>query len=274
MFKRLLSSDLCKLIQTQKISTTTYRQYATAAKRFYKNTNVVYSGNNQYEITLDNRKLKTPNGAQFVVRSEPLAIAVAAEWNAQKETVERSTMHLTALCSTAIDNPNRLTKEDMVNFMLNFVPTDTVLFHSSEDDELYKVQCRDWDPVIKWFNDRYETDLKKSRDISSPVLAGESKMNISKYLMSYDLTSMHGFVFAVDVLKSIVLAFACIDRYLTVEQAVRLSRLEEEFQITHWGRVEWAHDLSQQDLQARLAAAVLFIHFNTSEHLVKEKLIL
>lgn len=143
-----------------------------------------------------------------------------------------------------------------------------------EDDELYRIQCRDWDPIIKWFNERYETDLKKSRDIASPVVAAGSKMNITKHLLSYDLTSMHGFVFAVDVLKSIILAFACIDRYITVEQAVKLSKLEEEFQITHWGRVEWAHDLSQQDHQARLAAAVLFIHFNTSEHLIKEKLVL
>lgn len=66
----------------------------SAPKRFYKDTNVLYSGNSQYEITLDNRKLKTPNGGPFVVRSEPLAIAVAAEWNAQKEHIDRSTMHL------------------------------------------------------------------------------------------------------------------------------------------------------------------------------------
>jgi len=274
MFKRLLSLELRNLISFKQISTTTCRQYASSPKRFYKNTNVLYSGNNQYEVMLDNRKLKTPNGSPFVVRSEPLAIAVAAEWNAQREKIERSTMHLTALCSTSIDNPNRLTKEDMVDYILHFLPTDTVLFHSWEDDELYKVQCRDWDPVIKWFNERYGTELKKCRDISSPVVAAGTKMNITKHLLSYDLTSMHGFIFAVDVLKSIVLALACIDRYLTVEQAVKLSRLEEEFQITHWGRVEWAHDLSQQDHQARLAAAVLFIHFYTSEHLIKEKLVI
>lgn len=135
------------------------------------------------------------------------------------------------------------------------------------------MQCKDWDPVIAWFNQRYETDLKKSCDISSPVVPSGTKMNITKHLLSYDLTTMHGIVFAVDVLKSIILAFACIDRFLTVEQAVKLSRLEEEFQITHWGRVEWAHDLHQQDHQARLAAAVLFIHFNTSEHIVKQKLV-
>lgn len=124
MFKRLLSLELGKLIRTQKLPQITCRQYgkpvkkykhieitlsmtcsvfiyiilcfatASAPKRFYKTTNVLYSGNNQYEITLDNRKLKTPNGGSFVVRSEPLAIAVAAEWNAQKEYIDRSTMHL------------------------------------------------------------------------------------------------------------------------------------------------------------------------------------
>lgn len=69
----------------------------SAPKRFYKNSNVLYNGNSQYEVTLDNKKLRTPNGGAFVVRSEPLAIAVAAEWNAQKENIERSTMHLVGM---------------------------------------------------------------------------------------------------------------------------------------------------------------------------------
>uniref|UniRef100_A0A6P4F6T5 ATP synthase mitochondrial F1 complex assembly factor 2-like n=1 Tax=Drosophila rhopaloa TaxID=1041015 RepID=A0A6P4F6T5_DRORH len=61
---------------------------------------------------------------------------------------------------------------------------------------------------------------------------------------------------------------------LTVEKAVTLARLEEEYQLKFWGRVEWAHDLSQQELQSRLAAAVLFVHLNCSENFVKQKLIL
>lgn len=97
-------------------------------------------------------------------------------------------------------------------------------------------------------------------------------MNVTKHLLSYNDTSMHGFVFAVDTIKSLILTLACVDKRITVEQAVALSRLEEEFQLKFWGRVEWAHDLSQQDTQARLAAAVLFIHFNSSNHLVRTKI--
>lgn len=66
----------------------------TPAKRFYKKTGILYSEDGTYEVTLDNRKLKTPSGTPLVLKSEALAVAVAAEWDAQKEKIERSTMHL------------------------------------------------------------------------------------------------------------------------------------------------------------------------------------
>lgn len=100
---------------------------ASQPKRFYKQTNVL-STDTGYEVTLDHRKLKTPNGTVFTVKSEPLAIAVATEFDSQKEHIERSRMHISALCFTALDNPNKLTKPDIVNYLLNFVATDTVLF--------------------------------------------------------------------------------------------------------------------------------------------------
>lgn len=46
----------------------------TAPKRFYKNAGIL-NCDGKFEITLDNRKLKTPSGAVFQVTSEPLAIA-------------------------------------------------------------------------------------------------------------------------------------------------------------------------------------------------------
>lgn len=68
-----------------------------------------------------------------------------------------------------------------------------------------------------------------------------------------------------------VLTLACTERFISVEQAVLLSRLEEEYQTGHWGRVEWAHDLNQQDLQARLSAVVLFVYLNSQEQSTKLK---
>lgn len=143
-----------------------------------------------------------------------------------------------------------------------------------EDDELYNSQIKEWDPILEWFNERYETKLVKSRSIDQPNISSNCKMNISKYLMSYDFASLNGFVYAVDTLKSLVLTFACIDRHILPDKAVYLARLEEEHQLRFWERVEWSHTLSQQDLQSRLAASVLFVHFHSSNTLKKDKLII
>ena len=43
---------------------------------------------------------------------------------------------------------------------------------------------------------------------------------------------MHGFTFGVDAIKSILLMCAVVDKRITVEEAVRLSRLEVDFQVT------------------------------------------
>lgn len=139
-------------------------------------------------------------------------------------------------------------------------------------EELYKLQCAEWDPIINWFNERFDANVEKVCDITQPKIAGNTKMNLSKHLLSYDEQTMHAFNYGVETLKSVILTFACVERHISVEKAVALSRLEEEYQLKFWGRVEWAHDLSQHDTQARLAACILFIHFHSSEHLIKEKL--
>jgi ATP synthase mitochondrial F1 complex assembly factor 2 len=226
----------------------------------------------KYEITLDQRKLKTPKGTLLTVESEPLALALATEWNSQQNTIERSTMMLNALTNTVLDNPNKLTKNDIINFILSYAETDTILFHHSEEPNLFKIQAEEWDPVIEWFNKRYDTNLQKTVDISPPVFPANAKMQIANYLKSHDLAALHGIQFAVETVKSVILAFACLDRFILPDKAVLLSRLEEEYQLGHWGRVEWAHDIAQQDLQARLSSAVFHTHCSSFSHFTKIKM--
>uniref|UniRef100_A0A6P4E3V4 ATP synthase mitochondrial F1 complex assembly factor 2 n=1 Tax=Drosophila rhopaloa TaxID=1041015 RepID=A0A6P4E3V4_DRORH len=192
---------------------------ASPPKRFYKKTSVL-SGGGGYEVVLDHRKLKTPKGTPFVVRNDPLAIAVATEFDAQKEHIERSRMHLSALCFTAIDNPNDLSKLDMVNYLLSFLATSTDMYPLQDETDLQDLQVNEWDPVIAWFNQRFQTNLQKTMNITPPQVSEEDKMRVAKHFQSYSLETLHGFIFAVDTLKSIILACAVIEQMLTVEKAV------------------------------------------------------
>lgn len=67
--------------------------FLATVKRFYRKTGVLSIGD-KYEITLDQKRLKTPLGKVFEVKSKPLALAIAHEWDSQKDVINRNVMHL------------------------------------------------------------------------------------------------------------------------------------------------------------------------------------
>ncbi|KAK7588263.1 hypothetical protein V9T40_005508 [Parthenolecanium corni] len=231
-------------------------------KRFYRNVNVINGEDNSFEITLDNKKVKTPRGNVLKVPNESLAFAVASEWNSQKDVIQRSSMHLTALCNTVIDNPNHATKSSLIDELLNYVDSDAILYFSDVDNDLFTLQLQKWLPVITWFNQRYEVNLSPSRGISLVESDPCAKDILFRHFNSFKLPCLQGFLFATENLKSIILTLCCVEQEMSVEEAVQLSKLEEEFQTENWGRVEWAHDLSMADIQSRVSAAITFIRLN------------
>ena len=93
-------------------------------------------------MQLDGRTVKTPLRRRLVFESEPLAVAVAAEWDAQTDKVRPPLMHLvrkiidhvvyirmyflvkTGLCMTDIDQPDALTKTSLIGEILPHLQTD------------------------------------------------------------------------------------------------------------------------------------------------------
>jgi ATP synthase mitochondrial F1 complex assembly factor 2 len=92
-----------------------------------------------------------------------------------------------------------------------------------------------------------------------------------RWLTSHSFLALHGISYTVDVLKSVILGTAVSWRKLTVAEAVLLSRLEEDFQSNQWGRVEWSHDISQEDAQARAAAGALLTQLSTPSPVTANK---
>lgn len=254
------------------------RQHPTAArfmhtdkkKRFYKTVSVVQS-NGFYEVNLDSRKLKTPSGQIFQVASEALAYSVANEWLSQKDVILLSQMHLTGLCNTSLDNPGRTDKQVLVDEILGFLETDTVLFYNCEPPELLEKQKQVWSPLIIWFNQRYGVNVEPTVDISAPLISERDVGRLRKHLMSYSWNAIQGITFGVDAAKSLILMCAVIDRQITVKEAVHLARLELSHQTDQWGVVEWAHDIELHDTTARIAAANLFVHYNSTSTSKREK---
>ncbi|KAF2355589.1 ATP12 ATP synthase F1-assembly protein [Trinorchestia longiramus] len=242
----------------------TYCRSVSQLKRFYKSVSVAGTSG-CYEVNLDHRKLKTPMGNILQIPSYPLALAVAEEWRAVRDIVVPGFMHLTGLSYTVVDNPDRLSKWDMVDNLLEFLPTDTVLFADENSEQFSAVQEENWWPILQWFKKRYDVSIEPSTDIVPAVVSDEALGKLRRYILSYNHWAVAGILYGTEALKSLILTLAATERQITARDAVKLSRLESDFQAQHWGRVEWGHDMDQRDMEARFAAALFFIHLNTSD---------
>lgn len=156
--------------------------YFAERKRFYRDVSVYQQSledGGQFGIHLDHRKLRTPLRKLFLVPSKRLAHAVAQEWGAQGQFVQPSLMHITALCNTVIDDPHKRSVEQVIDSLVAYLQSDTIWyniihaweylflvihcyiiimyslsFRATEPDDLIAMQQKEWDPVIKWFNER------------------------------------------------------------------------------------------------------------------------
>ncbi|XP_019397481.1 PREDICTED: ATP synthase mitochondrial F1 complex assembly factor 2 [Crocodylus porosus] len=250
------------------------RGYAPPAerKRFYKRVGIS-RGEGGFEINLDQRKLRTPQAKLFTVPSEALAVAVATEWDAQRDTIRLYTMHLTTLCNTALDNPTQRDKTQLIQAAIKFLETDTICYRVEEPATLVELQRNQWDPMIEWAEKRYNVTIGSSTSITGPTIPVSTSETFSSHLASYNMWALQGIEYMINQLKSFILSMGLIDRRITVEEAVLLSRLEEEYQIQRWGKVEWAHDFDLHELRARTAAGVLFAHLCLESSTVKHKLL-
>lgn len=114
------------------LSLTTLCSSLIERKRFYKQVHVYKDeeGTGWYSIKLDHRNLHTPLRKLFLVPTEGVALAAAEEWQAQKDMVCPSLMHITSLCNTVLDQngeeEGKVWREEATTSLLNYASTDTL----------------------------------------------------------------------------------------------------------------------------------------------------
>jgi len=232
-------------------------------KRFYKQVSIVESSQSptKYEILLDQRKLKTPLGNLVTIENEFLALILAQEWNQQIKNIDLSSMHTNSLINTLIDNPLKLTKPQIIEKIMYFLDWDTVLHRSDHPEEFRQLQIQSWDPIVSFINKQLHTDFRSTYDLNvKDLINNNDRKIIEKYLSNFDQSSLIIFLFIVEQLKSILLTICLIKQYRPVENIASLSRLETEFQISHWSNVEYYHDYDIMDTYSKISAAYLIFY--------------
>ncbi len=208
------------------------------AKRFYETVSVSakYGG---YIVKLDKRELKTP-GREALVLSRDHANLLAGEWQAQVDTIKPETMPVTRLLNVAAER-TPVNRSALISEAIKYAGTD-LLSYRSEDRPLFDRQTAQWDPVLKWAKDTRGINITSTVGIVAIEQDDSAAIKLGAYaglLNDIDLTLLVHFT---AVFGSAILALAVMERHLSAEDALDLSRLDEIFQIERWGQDEEAQE--------------------------------
>ncbi len=202
-------------------------------RRKFKTAEVTEAGGG-YAVALDGKPMRTPAGHAFVAPTRALADAVAAEWQAQGEKVDPRTMPMTQFVATALDRVS-VERERIVRDLAAFAETDLLCHRDEETVRLAERQRAAWQPLLDWAADALGARFVLASGVMPVEQPLETLTAIRRRVESLDDLGLVALQTLAGACGSIVLAFAVAEGRLAAEEAHRLSRVDEDYQIERWG---------------------------------------
>jgi chaperone required for assembly of F1-ATPase len=203
-------------------------------KRFYKSAGVA-PRDGGFALELDGRQARTPAKNPLVLPTRPLAELIAAEWDAQTETIDPFAMPATRIANSAIDGVAAKMRE-VRDEIASYAGADLLCYRAGEPDALIAAQAAAWDPVLDWAHDEWGARFILSEGVRH-VAQPEPTLQVVRAALEeiddpFALAALHVMT---TLTGSALLALAVAHARLAAEEAWRAAHVDEDFQISRWG---------------------------------------
>lgn len=225
-------------------------------KRFYKQAGIS-ERDGEFTVQLDGKDIKTPEKSMCIMPNRLMAVAVAKEWNDQKEDVNPASMPITKLVNTAIDKVGGR-REALINELIGFAGSDQVCYRADQPDELVIQQQEMWGPLLENLKNFHDIDLKITTGVmfeeQDPLQMVKIK-TIIEAIEVFELTAFYGMT---TVTGSVTIGLNLFEDRISLEQAWNAGHLDENFQTSKWGSDEDAEE-RRINLRKELNNAAYFL---------------
>jgi chaperone required for assembly of F1-ATPase len=203
-------------------------------KRFYKGAEVTEEGG-RFALSLDGRRARTPGRNLIAAQNPALMLALAQEWERQRETIDPADMPLTRLLNSAIDGVAHTMAETRAD-ILRYAGSDLLCYRAEEPDTLVARQAHAFDPVLRWAADELGARFTVTAGVTHVAQPPEALAAIGAALDAYDdPIALAALSVMTTLTGSALLALAVARRFLTAEAAWRAAHVDEDFQAERWG---------------------------------------
>jgi chaperone required for assembly of F1-ATPase len=230
-------------------------------KRFYKSA-FAEKAENGFVVMLDGKPFKTGEGNVLTLPTRACAEAIAAEWQAQKDEVDISSMRITQM---AVASAHHMEREATIQKLLAYAGSDVLCYRVEKPEDLRKRQDDVWQPPLNWLNARYGIALNVTTGLTALNQPPEAKQRFAEILEAMDNRVLMGVMTAALATASLVLALMLREKAMTHEAAFAAAELESTYQMESWG--EDVETAMRRDMIAKeLAAAAHWFALVSQEH--------
>lgn len=225
-------------------------------KRFYEKAAAAPAAGG-VAVLLDARPVKTPARAALEVPTDELAEAIAAEWNAQGETVDPRSMPLTGLANAAID---RVVPEQaaFAAGLARYSEGDLLCYRAEGPRPLVERQAAAWDPLLAWARRRYDVDFTVTAGIVHRPQPAATVERLAAAVAARDSFRLAALSPLVTISGSLVIALALTEGEIGLDQAWTAAIVDEAWQAEQWGEDPLAVE-ALENRRREFEAAYLFL---------------
>jgi chaperone required for assembly of F1-ATPase len=201
-------------------------------KRFYTQAGVVETLEG-FGITLDGKPVRTPSRRLLAAPTPEIAEAIAAEWDAQKDIIDPTTMPLTRLANSVIDAvASRV--EAVADDVAKYFHSDMLFYRAGHPEALVAQEAVHWDPVLFWAADALGAHFILTEGIVH-VRQPEQAVAAARAVLPDDPWSIAALHVVTTVTGSALLGLALMRGLLDEDQVWAAAHVDEDWNIAQWG---------------------------------------
>lgn len=202
-------------------------------KRFYREVSVGEDADG-FAVLLDGKAVRTPGLKPIRLSARPVAEALAAEWQAQGETIEFADMPLVRLVNSGIEaGEERLA--DFRTEVVKYCGSDLLLYRADTPRELVEAQEAAWDPVLIALARALEVKFQPTVGIVHVAQPERTLQRLAEHLEAEGLLRLTAMTSLLSLTGSGLLTIALAEGLVTAEATWSAAHVDEDHNIRLWG---------------------------------------
>ena len=201
-------------------------------KRFYTSAGIA-EAEGGFAVTLDGKPIRTPSGRHVVAPNRAIADAIAAEWNAQVETISALTMPLTRFANSVgegvIDRADAVADD-----VANYLGTDLLFYRAGNPEALVAREAAHWDPILFWAANELGAHFILAEGILH-VAQPDSAIKAARGVFPDDPWSVAALHVVTTLTGSALLALALLHGVRNADEVWAAAHVDEDWNIEKWG---------------------------------------